>query len=70
MPPFDNPFTLITALISWADSISDWLPTFEQRMANRERRKRLQHAKGKISDEELEIELKAIQQKLAVRSSE
>jgi hypothetical protein len=65
MPNFKDPITLITAVITWVNTLSDWLPTLHQRMANRERRKRLQHAKGKISDAELEIELEAIRQKLA-----
>ena len=67
MPQFDTPFQIITQLLAWADSLRDWFPDFETRMINRERRKRLQHAEGKLTDAELAIELDAIEQKRASR---
>lgn len=67
MPQYDDPRKLLTDLLLWIEAIKDWLPDFETRMANRERRYRLRHAEGKISTERLEIELEAIRQKRAAR---
>ena len=61
--PYRDPRVLITDLLGWVDTIRDLWPDLETRLIRRERRKRLKHARGKISDAELAIELEAIQSK-------
>jgi hypothetical protein len=69
MPKYDNPIVLLNDLILWFNAIKDWLPSFHQRMINRERRLRLRHAEGNITDKRLDIELKAIKQRKAAKGT-
>jgi len=66
-PSYNNIYTFLRDLQLWMETIRDWVPDFETRMANRERRYRRRHLQGKISTERLNIELKAIEQKRASR---
>jgi len=68
-PMYNDPRVLLTDLILWINAIRDWIPDFEQRMINRERRFRLRHTNGKITDERLAIELEAIEQRRAAKAS-
>jgi hypothetical protein len=65
--PYNNPLQFLSDLLLWIEAIKDFLPDFETRMVNRERRFRLRHAEGKISHERLGIELEAIRQKRVLR---
>ena len=67
MPKYDNIFLFLRDIQLWLETIRDWVPDFETRMVNRERRFRRRHLEGKISDERLAIELHAIEQKRATR---
>lgn len=64
MIPYKDPQNLLKDLLLWYELIRTTVrlvrPTFENRMINKEARKRLKHSRGKISDEELQIELDAI----------
>lgn len=69
MPQYTDPRKLLEDLLLWLEAIRSIWPSFENRMANKERRVRLRHQRRKISDEELAIELKAIEQKRAAKAS-
>ena len=50
------------------ESLRDWIPDFETRMINREKRFRVRYEKGKISQERLAIELQAIELRRKARN--
>jgi len=66
---YDDPRVLLTDLILWINAIRDWIPDFEHRMINREKRYRRRHEEGKITRQRLDIELRAIEQRKAAKAS-
>ncbi|NJC24807.1 hypothetical protein [Neolewinella antarctica] len=56
-------FQYLSEVVPILGLIADWLPSFEQRMANRKLRHKRRHADGKISQSRLELELEGIEAK-------